>query len=162
MKRNSQAKVSLRDLFGYSGESTSLMSQSLNVLIIRIQDMVNNVLPDGHEITMEWESLDLGEPGSGTGTISVEGESPVNPYASPTSESLRLGTWKTLYSRDELKDFETMLTKITSESERLSKKLVKETRRADAAEKSLASWEESYKSDSVETGETPERKIDLG
>lgn len=154
MKRNSQAKVSLRDLFGYSGESTSLMSQSLNVLIIRIQDMVNNVLPDGHEITMEWESLDLGEPGSGTGTISVEGESPVNPYASPTSESLRL--------RDELKDFETMLTKITSESERLSKKLAKETRRADAAEKSLASWEESYKSDSVETGETPERKIDLG
>ena len=156
MKQSIQASVSLADLFGHSGESTDLMSQSVYILISRIQDMVNDVLPDGYEVRMEWRDLALGEDSSKTGTISVEAESEIminEPDLEVSRSKLRI----------ENTDLKTIIGRITTETEELRKKYLNQLKRAEAAEKALGNWEKSYESDPVDVGweDATERTLEL-
>jgi hypothetical protein len=118
--------------------------------------MVNDVLPDGYEVRMEWRDLDLGEDSSKTGTISVEAESEIlinEPDLEVARSKLRI----------ENTDLKTIIGRITTETEELRKKYLNQLKRAEAAEKALGNWEKSYESDPVDVGweDATERTLEL-
>ncbi len=144
-KTEINASVDLSDLLGYSGESTKLMNQAFGVLMSRMQDMLNAILPDECQVIIEWDNTDSFTNKEGKIRVRMDGDRPDYPGLVKMIEELN-----------------TNISVLSSAQMDLEQKVSEERSRAEGAEKAVAEWERLYKSDPVSSDETPERTIDLG
>jgi hypothetical protein len=144
-KTEISASVKVDDLMGYGGESSKLMNHAMGVLLSRVEDMVNALLPDTVSFMIKWHILDAKE-SYGEIKISIDGDIPDVALLEAS-----LG-WITKE-----------LTKSDSERASLGEQVKEAEEELLKTRESLEHLEALYKSDPISVlDEDAERNIDLG